>query len=141
MSIKRAADHHEEMAVIVIAGEVHSSKNSRQIFRNRKTNRPFVVKSKASKADEMMMSVQLIQQRPTWQRMTEGLSYPLYVEFRFIRRTKAHWDFSNLIQGVADAMKKADYIPDDSVDYFIPVYVEHEINKNAPGVEISIKKG
>lgn len=125
--------------MITIAGEIHSSKNSHQILINRKTNRPFVAKSKASKADELMILIQLRQQKHNWKRMITELSFPLYVEFRFIRRTKARWDFANLVQGVADAMVKEDYIPDDSVDYFIPVYVLHEIDKNAPGVELTIK--
>lgn len=127
--------------MITIAGEIHSSKNSRQIFRNRKTNKPFVAKSEASKADEQMICTQLIEQRAVWEKMLTDTTYPLYVVFRFIRRTRARWDFANLVQGVADAMKAVEYIPDDSVDYFIPVYEPHEVDKHAPGVEIYIKKG
>lgn len=124
--------------MIRITGEIHSSKNSRQIFRNRKTNRPYVSKSKSAKNDESLLAYQFADagNRADWLAMIAGRPFPLLVFFRFHRETKARWDFANLVQGVADAMVKAEYLPDDSVDYFIPVYGGHEVDRNFPGVEI-----
>ena len=124
--------------MIRIHGEIHSSKNSRRaIIHN---GRNFVVKSAVAKQDEKTIGYQLMdyEKRNEWARMCMGQYYPLYVEFRFIRKTKRRWDFANLVQGVADAMVKAGYIPDDDVEHFIPVYVPHYVNKDAPGIEIEV---
>lgn len=127
--------------MIRIYGEIHSSKNSRQIHTNRKTGRQFVAKSKAAKADEEMFDEQLSLQILRWEEMAgteDNRSYPLRVYFRFIRKTHARWDFANLVQGVADAMVKVGYIPDDDVEHFIPEYDGHSVDKENPGVVIRL---
>lgn len=126
--------------MIILHGDIHSSKNSRQIYVNRGTGKPFVAKSKSSKADEESLALQLSQyeNKLEWERMSAGLEYPLWIGFCFIRRTHGRWDFSNLVQGVADALVKAGYLPDDDVDHFIPVYSGHEYSKKSPGVILEI---
>lgn len=126
--------------MIILKGNIHSSKNSRQIYVNRGTGKPFVAKSKSSKADEESLSFQLSQyeNRLEWERMSAGLEYPLWVSFCFIRQTRGRWDFANLVQGVADALVKNGYLPDDDVDHFIPVYGGHEYSKDSPGVILEI---
>lgn len=124
--------------MIVIQGEIHSSKNSRRIVRNRQ-GRQFIVKSRASEADEATLALQLNTQRGTWDAMIQGQEFPLYVTFCFTRRTRSRWDFVNLVQGVADAMVKAGYLPDDDVAHFIPVYGGYEINKDNPGVSFWVE--
>jgi Holliday junction resolvase RusA-like endonuclease len=119
--------------MITIHGEIHSSKNSRRVFR--RGNRTIVAKSSAAKADEEMLSVQLKTQVDQWEKMTAGKSFPLFVAFHFTRRTRAKWDFANLVQGVADAMVKAGYLPDDDVMHFIPVYGGHSVDKHQTGVD------
>lgn len=128
--------------MITLYGEIHSSKNSRQIYVNRGTGKPFVAKSKSSKADEQMLSFQLmsIENVNDWERMRQGLEYPYWVAFMFIREKHARWDFSNLVQGVADALVKAGYLPDDDVDHFIPVYAGHDYSKVCAGVRFWILK-
>jgi Holliday junction resolvase RusA-like endonuclease len=118
------------MTIITIRGEIHSSKNSRQIFRSG-NGRTYVVKSEAAKADEQIMLYQLIEQKPTWE---ASQSRNTHVCFHFIRKTHARFDFANIVQGIADAMVKAGYIEDDSVDFFIPVYAGYEVDKQNAGV-------
>lgn len=128
--------------MITLFGEIHSSKNSRQIHINRATGKPFVAKSKSSKADEEMLSWQLSEaiHREEWERMRCGTEYPYWVAFQFVRQKHARWDFANLVQGIADALVKAGYLPDDDVDHFIPVYAGHEYSKVCPGVMFWILK-
>jgi len=127
------------MEIFRIDGEIHSSKNARQIFRAN-NGRTYVVKSDASKNDEQMMDVQLLQQKTLWDDIVTSLTFPLYVNFVFFRKSRRRWDFANLVQGVADAMVKAGYLPDDDVDHFVPVYAGHEVDKDNPGVEFWVKE-
>lgn len=128
-------DYFRKFLTIEIAGEVHSSKNSRLVVHGK-----YAIKSKAAKADESMFAEQLAIQKSTWEEMVEGEEFPYYVTFIFFRRTRARWDFTNLVQGISDAMVKAGYIPDDDVEHFIPVYGGHEVDKLKPGVVFYVKK-
>ena len=122
---------------IRIVGEIHSSKNSRRIFRTR-SGQPFIAKSAKSKEDEGSFAIQLYQQRDTWDRMTAGLSYPLKITFLFIRASKRRFDYVNMAQGILDAMVKAEYLPDDNADYVIPEFLPYIIDKASPGCSISV---
>lgn len=122
---------------IIIRGEIHSSKNSRQIFRTRK-GRTIVAKSDAAKADESEMLYQLQEQKGHWEKIKPA-SYPFHILFHFIRKTRARFDFANMVQGVADAMVKAGYIPDDDVEHFIPVWAGFEVDKENPGVRFWVE--
>jgi hypothetical protein len=124
--------------MIFLSGEVHSSKNSKRIFVNRKTGRPFIGKSQASKADEGSFALQLSSQRAEWFRMTAGLPYPLHVSLRFIRASQRIFDYVNLAQGIFDAFVAADYISDDSMKFVIPVFLPYAVDKRSPGCEIDI---
>lgn len=123
--------------MIVIQGEIHSSKNSRRVFRAGK--RVIVAKSAKAKADESMLAEQLSRQYEKWHEMADGKDFPLYVAFHFVRLSRRRWDFANIVQGVADAMVKAGYIPDDDVTHFIPVYAGHTVDKERHGVEFWIQ--
>ncbi len=118
------------MIPIVIRGEIHLSKNSRNILRAN-NGRTYVVKSSAAKADEENMLYQLLEQKPTWE---ASQSRSTHVCFHFIRKTRARFDFANIVQGVADAMVKAGYIDDDDVDHFIPEWAGYEVDKQNSGV-------
>ena len=125
------------MTYIHIEGEIHSSKNSRRVLRTW-SGRTIVAKSKQSKADESILEAQLLAQMDEWKNGIESEPFPLKVKFYFYRQTRRRWDFMNIAQGVADAMVKAGYIPDDDVEHFIPVYAGHEVCKDAPGVDFWI---
>jgi len=64
--------------------------------------------------------------------------YPLRVSFKIYRETKRRFDYTNIIQGLLDAMVKADYLPDDSAEFIIPVFEKYEVDKNNPRTIISI---
>jgi hypothetical protein len=124
--------------MIIIEGEIHSSKNSRRIMRNAKTGAPFVAKSESSKADEASFSLQLAVQRDEWQNMIAGCGYPLKIIFQFRRATRRRFDYVNMAQGILDAMVKAEYIPDDCADYVLPAFLPYELNKNA-GCDVTLE--
>ena len=123
---------------IVLQGEIHSSKNSRRIFRNSKTGAPFVTKSKQAKEDESMLALQLSAQRSTWFQMAEGVPYPLLVRFRFRRETKRPFDYVNMVQGILDSMVKVGYMPDDNMNYVIPSFSPYILDKENPGCDIEV---
>jgi hypothetical protein len=125
--------------MIVIQGEIHSSKNSRRILPTKSKARPFILaKSKNSKADESSFALQFNTQREEWERMIAGKKYPLSVCFRFRRATRRRFDYCNMAQGLLDAMVKATYIPDDDADHVIPVFVPYQLDKENPGCDILI---
>lgn len=123
---------------IFISGEIHSSKNSRQVFKNKKTGKTFVSKSKSAKADESMFADQLEKQKPLWDELMVGHEYPIVLVFTLRRKTKREFDYNNLIQGVLDAMVKAEYIPDDSMLYVLPFPLPWRLDKQNPGCHIQI---
>ena len=128
------------MNSIFIEGKIYSSKNSRRILVNRKTNKPFVAKSQKSKADEESFAVQFSNNRETWEKMIAGAEYPLEIVFEFRRATRGAFDYVNLAQGLLDAMVKAGYVPDDNADYIIPVFVPYSVSKEHPGCVITVRR-
>lgn len=116
---------------ISLDGEIHSSKNSRRIMRNRRTGLPFVAKSKSSKLDEASFALQLASQRDKWETLTLNCDYPIIIIFLFRRATKRKFDYVNMAQGILDAMVKSAYILDDCADYVIPFFLPYVVDKNA----------
>lgn len=124
---------------LVIEGEIHSSKNSKRIFRNKHTGKPFITKSAASKRDEQSFTWQMLAQKEEWERMTNGKPFPLCVVFEFQRKTRARFDYINMAQGLCDSLVESGLIPDDSADYLIPVFVPYTLDKKRPGCLIYIE--
>jgi hypothetical protein len=127
--------------MIVISGEIHSSKNSREIVPNNTGNakRPyFLVKSKSAKLDETLFGFQLNSQRSEWEKMISGTKFPITIVFHFRRRTRRKFDYNNISQGILDAMVRAGYIPDDDADHVIPKFVPYSLDKKNPGCEFWI---
>ena len=74
-----------------------------------------------------------------------GVTYPATVKFHFVRGTRHKFDFTNVVQILADLFTSFEIIEDDNMDYFIPevMYRDGEAytyNKENPGVYISIKR-
>lgn len=69
-----------------------------------------------------------------------SLSYPLRVQFTFIRNTKHRFDYCNACQSCEDIMVENGWIKDDSADYIIPVFMPYEYDKENPGVKIKLLK-
>lgn len=127
--------------MITIFGTLYSSKNSKQIFRNRKTGKSFIAKSNSSMKSEDGLLLQLKSNISRWRGMVMMKAInggPLRVQFKIYRKTMQRFDYVNIIQSLSDQMVKAGYLPDDSADYFIPVFEPYEIDKHNPRTEIKI---
>lgn len=69
----------------------------------------------------------------------QGIGAPIVVKFHFVRDTKRKFDFHNAVQIIADLLVAHDYIPDDNMDYFIPMPMLsagrwYSVDKKNPGV-------
>ena len=123
---------------IVIHQELYSSKNSRQFVRLR-NGRTVLLKSKRAQEQEDTLEEALDKQMARWMEMADGKEFPIKVHFTVYRKTKRRWDWMNMIQGLADAMVEAGYIPDDSAEFFTPVFEEALQDKNDPRVEFWVE--
>jgi Holliday junction resolvase RusA-like endonuclease len=127
--------------MITIRGELHSSKNSRQIWRD-STGKTRVVKSDKSKADEGVFLEQLTEQRQKWESMLAAnplKNATLHICFSIRRKTKRRFDYVNIVQGLCDAMVKAGYLVDDDAEHFLPSFDEYEIDPKNPGCDFWIE--
>jgi len=129
---------------------VPSKKNSRRNFvRNgRQVSIPSKLHEAYVKATAMQYSVFGKEFRAAVEHYK--LTYPLYVEFYFIRGSRRSFDYGNALQTCEDIMKdevsrntglvtKQGWIPDDSADYIIPVFKPYSYDKNNPGVVITLQ--
>lgn len=130
---------------ITIHGELFSSKNSKKIITNpkyvkgvkAKGNRPyFLIESSASEKSGKSIKKQLLANKAQWEAMTKDQPFPLFVVFKLYRSSRRRYDFTNLIQGIADLMVKCEYLPDDNTQCFYPVPAQDEVDKENPRTEI-----
>ena len=124
--------------MITILGELYSSKNSKRIVHF--GNRPALIASKAYMASVKPIEQQLVLNRYKWLKEIENAPKPLYVGFKFYRKTKRAWDFSNMVQGISDLMVKCGWLLDDNVNEYIPVFCGWEVDKNNPRTDIFLIK-
>lgn len=124
--------------MIVIEGQLYSTKNHKRILHNRKTGKPFIGKSAASLSVEAPLLLQLQSKRRDWSRMIDGKEDPLRIQFKLYRKTRARFDYVNLVQGILDLMTKAGWIQDDNADMVIPCFLPYEVDPLRPRTEISI---
>ena len=122
--------------MIVIQGELYSSKNSRQVFKVK--GRTIVAKSKVSKAQEGSHAIQLKIYKRQWMDMIDGKEFPLLVRFNIYRKTAGRFDWMNVVHGLIDSMVKAGYMPDDSAEFFKPVFGEYAKDAKNPRTEIEV---
>lgn len=124
--------------MITILGELYSSKNSRQIYHV--GDRNIIAKSDKSKGQERSLTLQLKTKRAEWLRMRSNypVLQPLRVAFKIYRRTHQRFDYTNIIQGLLDAMVEAQLIQDDNADCIIPIFHPFKIDMKNPRVEISL---
>ena len=68
---------------LVVFGELMSSKNSKQIFKNRKTGNMFIAKSKQAMFSEREIMAELVQSKPEWdQYIKPHLKFPQKIKFK-----------------------------------------------------------
>lgn len=124
--------------MIFLHGNTPSSKNSRQ-----RTRAGFFVVSKTVQKYLKEHEAQWKIVPNEFKNVLEEKSYPIVVGFHFVRGSRHRWDFTNIVQICADLMVKYGWIPDDSMEYFIPqvLFINNEhysYNKERPGVYIEI---
>lgn len=94
-----------------ISGEVPALKNSKQIFINKRTGKPFITSSTRSKVWQASAIDQLRDQ-------FQGLivtDYPINIAIEFYFSTKRRKDLDNALSGVMDALVQAEVITDDDI--------------------------
>ncbi len=121
------------MEKIFIGGNVPSSKNSK-IWTGR-----FLVHSKTTKNYLKASSAEWLLNAKKFRKMIEFAEIPYRVHFKFYRKTKARFDYINALQVVADLMTIYEYIPDDSMTFFLPVFEVYEYRKDNAGVEFWVE--
>ena len=126
------------MRMITIQGELYSSKNSRQIFRNKKTEATFVSKSAVSKRNEGELLQILPLYRKKFLSMLEGKKKPYRIGFKIYRKTKRRFDYINIIQNIFDCMVKSGWLEDDDANNVIPFFEPYEVDSKNPRVDIFI---
>lgn len=142
--------------LLFLPGNVPSLKNSRgvgsfgQSFNSKSVQkyiRSFGIMSYSSKHK----TVKLVNKKSEnlFAKYFEGVSFsnPLKIGFHFVRGTKHKFDFTNMVQIIADLFTAHGFIEDDNMDCFLPYPLEKEnryysFDKNNPGVwlELSITK-
>lgn len=124
---------------IIIPGNAIAKKNSMRIIKmgRRSSIRSSVAYDKwAARALQELM----LQRVPKY----TG-SYPVEMQIFFYRKTRAKFDFSNLLEGSQDVLQQAGIIDDDSMNHLIPVIdrrgknVGWDVDKHNPRTEIFIK--
>lgn len=74
----------------------------------------------------------------------KNVKYPIELYFHFVRDSNRAFDFNNANQIVLDLLTAHDIIPDDNMQYIIPIPWKikgkwYTINKDNPGVKIKVK--
>lgn len=123
--------------MVFIKGSFPSFKNSKQ-----RTSKGFMIMSKTVQKYLKEFEHQWTVIPEEFKNLKES-DYPITVGFHFIRGSRHRWDFHNMVQGCSDLMTKHSWIPDDSMEYFIPecLWIDgkhFDYSKESPGVYIKI---
>ena len=122
---------------IFIPCNVISSKNSKNIFRNRKTGSVFISSSSQTKKYISETELDWVTNRNIFLELIADMEKPLKIEFQFIRKDRRKFDFVNMLQLPLDCMVKYEWIPDDDSLNVVPVINPEVIySKDTPGVFI-----
>lgn len=65
--------------------------------------------------------------------------YPVYLHCFFYRKTKALFDYSNMVESIQDILVKAEILEDDSYRHVIPIVSGMAIDKEHPRTNILIR--
>ena len=137
--------------IIFLPGNVPSSKNSRQSmtidtkpYYNKngklKTYRNVNIPSKLTLAYKQMIMPYMLEARPKWLAMKQGLEGVLKVEFTFIRESRRTFDYINAAQIIQDMMQEMSWIENDNCNFLKPYFGDFKYDKENPGVEIRLIK-
>lgn len=123
--------------VIFIPGNVISSKNSKRIITTRSGVR-FLIKSKAAMTYVSTTEKYWKEFQPLFTQSIKNKPFPIRVKFKLIRKDKRRFDYVNLVQLPLDLMVTNGWIPDDDSNHIIPEFDVYSIDKNNPGLLITI---
>lgn len=124
--------------MIFIKGNVPSSKNSKQIFKNKKTGKTFITSSKTVKAYLSNFEYQYDIFAKEFKEQLKLKPKPYKIGFYFIRDSKRKFDYININQIVQDLMVQHGWLLDDNCEELIPVFLGYEVDRNNPGVRIEV---
>lgn len=113
-----------------MAGNMPSSKNSKQF-----TGR-FLVNSKTVQKYLKTYSTQW-KDEDTISKFKSYITddcYPIKLHMVFIRDSRRKFDYINAAQLMCDLMVKYGWLPDDSMEYLIPVFDGYVVDKDNSGV-------
>jgi hypothetical protein len=144
---------------IFIPGNVPSKKNDKVVrFKFSKFhmkgkvkitmgNRPamaFVAQGPRTLKYEALVKKHFINFKDDFRKLLEEVEKPYYIEFYFVRNSKRKFDFNNANHTVTDLMVKYGWIDDDDCSEMLPIPnlhgATHHVDKNNPGVWITLKK-
>lgn len=122
---------------IFIPGNVISSKNSKQIITTRNGIR-LLTKSKAAHFYVSSTKEYWVKYKDDFISAISNKEFPLKISFTLIRKDKRRFDYINLVQLPLDLMVSNGWIPDDDSNHVIPIFEPYLIDKNNPGLIITI---
>lgn len=65
--------------------------------------------------------------------------FPIRLHMYFVRDSRRRADYVNISQICLDLLVKANLLPDDNMDYVVPVFDGYEIDKINPGIKFWIE--
>lgn len=129
--------------MLVIPGELYSSKNSRRpVLAKSKAGRTKIMNVKSTAAERhfqgLLWLLRDAGRRQAWEQMTGGKDYPLTLCIKIYRKTHARFDYINILQNLFDAMVTAGYLPDDDARHLIPLPLHYEKDPANPRTVITV---
>ena len=129
------------MKRIFIPGNVPSSKNSKQwtgkMLIHSKATRNYIRDTK----QHYINNTQNFYEQVVEQGLNEKSllpTFPIHIDFYFIRSSRRKFDFINPAQTVQDLMVKYGWIEDDNCDIIMPHFSGYHVDKKNPGVLIKV---
>lgn len=120
--------------MIFIAGNIPSSKNSKQwtgkCLISSKTVREYM--------NKFAYQFNSLENKKNFKEMLNEKQKPYKVGFYFIRDSKRKFDYINIAQIVQDLMVKNGWVEDDNCNELLPVFLGYEVDKENPGVKITV---
>jgi hypothetical protein len=133
------------MSEFFIPGNVPSQKNSKVIGsvgprcpKCKKGKFPKLFSSKNCREWAKAAKKYFNLQRDEFWEVTEELSFPIKIKFKFYRKSRHRFDYTNASEIVLDQMVHNEWIEDDNADIIIPSFEPYEYNKERPGVLITV---
>ncbi len=120
MDVQDVYENGEKEGFIFLKGQCPSSKNSKQLFKNKKTGKTFITSSNLCKEYIKETEIHYKLFASKFHELVRGKEKPYKIEFTFIRDSHRKSDFHNLVQLPLDLMQHYGWIEDDNMDEILP---------------------